>query len=140
MKVNKQHDHSRTLLQAAGIRPTRQRAALAALLFDGCDKHMTAEQVHAAAFKQKANMSLATVYNTLHQFTEAGLLHEVMIDSSRVYFDTNTHAHHHFFDEATGELHDIPAKNVHIARLPKMPTGRKLDRVDVIIRLRSAAE
>ncbi len=139
MKAKKQHGHPEAILQAAGIRPTRQRTALAALLFDGCDKHMTAEQIHAAVRKTKARVALATVYNTLHQFTAAGLLHEVMIDSNRVYFDTNIGNHHHFFDEATGELHDIPADNIHIARLPKTPPGRKLDRVDVIIRLRAAA-
>jgi len=122
-------------LQAAGIRPTRQRAALAAILFDGAPKHMTAEQVHAAARTRRSKVSLATVYNALHQFTEAGLLREVLIDSARVYFDTNTDAHHHFFDEASGDLHDIPAAAVKLARLPKPLKGRKVARVDVIIRL-----
>jgi len=130
------HPHDpRRLLQLAGIRPTEQRMALARLLFDGRDKHMTAEQIHAAARKIRARVSLATVYNTLNQFTEAGLLHEVVIDSSRVYFDTNTGDHHHFFDAASGDLHDIPASDIRIARLPKAPPGRKLGRVDVIIRL-----
>jgi Fur family iron response transcriptional regulator len=137
MSVLKQHEHSQTVLQAAGIRPTRQRRALATLLFDGQHKHMTAENVFAAARKDRTNVSLATVYNTLHQFTKAGLLREVVIDSNRVYFDTNVGPHHHFFDETTGRLHDIPADTVHIAQLPRIPRGRKLDRVDVIIRLRS---
>ena len=129
--------HSRGLLKAAGVRPTRQRLALADMLFDGPHKHVTAEQVYAAVRKTKTHVSLATVYNTLHQFTEAGLLREVVIDSSRVYFDTNIDDHHHFFDEENSMLHDIPAKSVQIARLPKAPTGSKLDRVDVIIRLRA---
>jgi Fur family iron response transcriptional regulator len=124
------------LLQAAGIRPTRQRVALASVLFDGCPKHMTAEQVHAAARKNRARVSLATVYNALHQFTTAGLLREVLVDSSRVYFDTNISAHHHFFDEKSGLLHDIPAEAIGIARLPKPLKGRRVARVDVIIRLR----
>jgi len=140
MKAKKQHSQPEALLQAVGIRPTRQRTALATLLFDGCDKHMTAEQIHAAVRKTKTRVALATVYNTLHQFTAAGLLHEVVIDSNRVYFDTNTGNHHHFFDETTGQLRDIPAGNILIARLPKAPPGRALDRVDVIIRLCAAAK
>ena len=90
-------DHLPPLLQAAGLRPTRQRMALAAVLFDGCHKHMTAEQVYAAA-RKKAPLSLATVYNALHQFTAVGLLREVLVDSNQVYFDTNISSHHHFFD------------------------------------------
>jgi len=109
--------------------------ALSAVLFDGCHKHMTAEQVYAAA-RKKTPISLATVYNALHQFTAAGLLREVLIDSHQVYFDTNTGNHYHFFDQATGKLHDISAKAVRLARLPKLPKGRRFDRVDVIIRLR----
>jgi Fur family transcriptional regulator, iron response regulator len=96
---------------------------------------MTAEQVHAAVRKARTQVSLATVYNTLHQFTSAGLLREVVIDSTRIYFDTNTEGHHHFFDESTSELQDIPAQDVQIARLPKAPPGRKLGQVDVIIRV-----
>jgi Fur family iron response transcriptional regulator len=108
---------------------------MATLLFDGCDKHMTAEQVHAALRRNRSRVSLATVYNALHQFTTAGLLREVMIDNAGIYFDTNTGSHHHFFDAPTGKLHDIPADAVHIARLPKLPRGRKLDRVDIVIRV-----
>ncbi|MFY9287806.1 MAG: iron response transcriptional regulator IrrA [Alphaproteobacteria bacterium] len=139
MKVKKQHDHPKELLQAVGIRPTRQRTALATLLFDGCDKHMTAEQIHAAIRKNKTYVSLATVYNTLHQFTKAGLLHEVVIDSNRVYFDTNIGDHYHFFDESSGELHDIPATDIKIAKLPKAPSGHSIDHVDVVIRLKPSA-
>ncbi len=123
------------LLQKAGLRSTRQRLALGALLFDGMDKHVTAEQVFAAARKTRAHVSLATVYNTLHQFTEAGLLREVVIDASRVYFDTNITDHHHFFHKNEGTLMDVPASSVHVDRLPQLPDGLKLDRVDVIIRV-----
>lgn len=125
------------LLQTAGLRSTRQRLALAALLFDGMNKHVTAEQVFESACKSRAHVSLATVYNTLHQFTEAGLLREVVIDATRVYFDTNTSDHHHFFNETEGMLTDVPAASVHVDRLPKLPAGVQLERVDVIIRVRS---
>ena len=136
MNPHPQHPRLQALLQAAGLRPTRQRLALAGALFDGCPRHVTAEQVHAAMRVKRSKVSLATVYNALHRFTEAGLLREVVIDSNRIYFDTNIDMHHHFFDQATGLLHDIPAKAVHISRLPNLPRGRQLDRVDVIIRLR----
>lgn len=137
MRTRSYPGHLPPLLQAAGLRPTRQRLALATILFDGMPKHMTAEQVYAAARKNKARLSLATVYNALRQFTQAGLLRQVMTEASRVYFDTNCDAHYHFFDETTGQLRDIPAKEIAIARLPKLPAGRLLDRVDIIVRLRS---
>lgn len=138
--MNDQNEQSTALLQAVGLRSTRQRLALAGLLFDGTHKHMTAEQVHAAVSKGKNPVSLATVYNTLHQFTDAGLLRQIVIDSTRIYFDTNIDAHHHFFDETSGQLHDVPADTVRIAQLPKIPRGSTLDRVDVIIRVRSSAQ
>jgi len=125
------------LLQNAGLRSTRQRLALGGLLFDGIDKHVTAEQVFEMAKKNSAPVSLATVYNTLHQFTEAGLLREVVIDSSRIYFDTNTGDHHHFFNETEGYLMDVPASSVHVDKLPKLPAGLRLERVDVIIRVQA---
>ena len=128
-------DYGQKLLQMAGLRLTRQRQGLATLLFDGTHKHMTAEQVFAAARKQRMPVSLATVYNTLHQFTEAGLLREVAVDPGRVYFDTNIGAHHHFFDEDSGMLTDVPADAVRIARLPQVPKGHKLGRVEVLIRV-----
>lgn len=131
-----QHGRLPFLLQGAGIRPTRQRLALAAVLFDGIPKHLTAEQVYAAVRKSKIRVSLATVYNTLHQFTKAGLLDQVVIDANRIYFDTNIKPHHHFLDQTTGELQDVPAAAIRIAKLPKPPAGRRLDRVDVIVRIR----
>jgi Fur family iron response transcriptional regulator len=136
MKSPAHPDHLPPLLQAAGLRPTAQRMALARVLFDGCHKHMTAEQVHAAVRKSRTRVSLATVYNTLHRFTAAGFLRQVVIDSNRVYFDTNTASHYHFFDPATGALHDIAANEVRIAKLPKPPKGRKIEGIGVIVRLR----
>jgi Fur family iron response transcriptional regulator len=127
------------LLQAAGLRLTRQRQALAAILFDGTHKHLSAEQIHTATRKKHISISLATVYNTLHQFTKAGLLREINIDSAHVYFDTNTEQHHHFFHEDVGTLMDIPASSVDITRLPKPPQGMEIGRVDVILRVRSSS-
>ena len=132
-------DDRALMLQQAGLRLTRQRQALAAILFDGTHKHVTAEHVHAAARKKRAAISLATVYNTLHQFTSAGLLREIVIDASRIYFDTNVESHHHFFDESNGRLTDVPASSVAIASLPKPPSGTKIDRVDVVLRVRGKA-
>ena len=133
---SKPHDERLTaLLQDAGLRPTRQRLALAEFLFDGRDKHVTAEQVHAAAVKRRARVSLATVYNTLNHFTDAGLLRHVTVDGGQIYFDTNTGEHHHILDETAGFLIDIPALSV--SRLPPLPSGKKLSRIDVIVRMRA---
>jgi Fur family transcriptional regulator, iron response regulator len=123
------------LLKEAGLRLTRQRQVLAALLFDGQDKHVTAERLHAAACERRESISLATVYNTLHQFTDAGLLRKVIVGQDSVYFDTNTAVHHHFFDEDSGHLTDVPASAVDIALLLPPPGGRKVSRVDVMIRI-----
>jgi len=125
-------------LRDAGLRPTRQRLALAKLLLDGRERHVTAEMLHAEALASGVKLSLATVYNSLHQFTAAGLLKEVVVDASRTYFDTNTGQHHHFFDEADGRLADIPVDQVSIGRLPTPPAGREIAGVDVVIRIRRA--
>ena len=123
-------------LRAAGLRPTRQRVALARLLFDGCDRHVTAELLHEEAQSRKVPVSLATVYNTLHQFTEAGLLREVAVDGSKTYFDTNTTAHHHFFVEGDNALVDIPGAEELVSKMPVAPAGYEIARVDVVVRLR----
>jgi Fur family iron response transcriptional regulator len=126
------------LLRAASLRPTRQRQALARLLFAGGDRHVTAEQLHGESRTAGASMSLATVYNTLHQFTRVGLLRELVVDSGCSYFDTNISHHHHFFDERVGDLIDISGDSVQIATLPEAPKGKVISRVDVIVRLRDA--
>ncbi|MEE3626280.1 Fur family transcriptional regulator [Nitrospirillum sp. BR 11752] len=122
-------------LARAGLRPTRQRVALAKLLFDGRDRHVTAEQLHGQASTADMRVSLATVYNTLHQFTEAGLLREVVVEAGRSYFDTNVSDHHHFFVEGSGHLLDIPGHALEVSGLPEAPAGTRVARVDVIIRL-----
>jgi Fur family transcriptional regulator, iron response regulator len=126
-------------LRACGLRPTRQRVALARLLFHGSDRHVTAEQLHGEATSAAIRVSLATVYNTLHQFTAAGLLREVVVEPGRSYFDTNIDDHHHFFCETTGMLQDIPGAAVMVSQLPGAPPGTEISRVDVIIRVRRQA-
>src|SRR3954470_17209919 len=131
--------HALDRLQQAGLRPTRQRLALARLLFDKVDRHITAEQLHAEATDAEVQVSLATVYNTLHQFTDAGLLREVVVEAGRSYFDTNVSDHHHFFLVDSGSLLDIAGEHVAVAALPDAPHGTAVERVDVIIRLRDVA-
>ena len=123
-------------LRSAGLRPTRQRLALARLLLENGDRHITAEQLHGEALGADIQVSLATVYNTLHQFTEAGLLREVVVEPGRSYFDTNTTDHHHFFCDANGRLQDIPGEDVMVSGFPLPPLGTEICRVDVIIRVR----
>lgn len=126
-------------LKLVGLRPTRQRLALGELLFTGCDRHVTAEQLHGEALGADIRVSLATVYNTLHQFTEAGLLREVVVEAGRSYFDTNTSEHHHFFHEGDNRLTDICGSTLALAGLPVPPEGSAIDRVEIIIRLKPAA-
>jgi len=122
-------------LRGAGLRPTRQRLALAKLLFGGEDRHVTAEALHGEAQAANVRVSLATVYNTLHQFTDAGLLREIAADASKAYFDTNTTSHHHFYLEDEGVLRDIPGEDITIQSLPVAPAGTKIDSVDVVVRI-----
>lgn len=122
-------------LRGVGLRPTRQRLALAKLLFDGGDRHISAEQLHSEALSHNIRVSLATVYNALHQFTDAGLLREIVVDAGRSYFDTNTSCHHHFFFERSGRLEDIPGEQISVDRLPLAPVGHDITRVDVIVRV-----
>lgn len=127
--------HAADWLQGAGLRPTRQRMGLAQLLYGDGHRHVTAEQLHGEAMAGGLKVSLATVYNTLNQFTDAGLLREVVVESGRSYFDTNTVSHHHFFHEADGVLEDIHGDDVVMSRLPAPPVGKKVVRVEVIVRL-----
>ena len=123
-------------LRHCGLRPTRQRVALADLLFAKGDRHLTVEELHAEATEAGVPVSLATVYNTLHQFTEAGLIRVLAVESARTYFDTNISDHHHFFVEGRNEVLDIPISNLEIDNLPDAPEGMEIAHVDVIIRLR----
>lgn len=127
--------HMQRRLKRADSLPTRQRLALTRLLFEQGDWHITAEQLHGEAVGAAVRVSLATVYNALHQFIEAGLLREVVVNSGRSYFDTNVSDHHHFFFEDTGRLLDIPGEDVAVSDLPKPPAGAAIRRVDVMIRV-----
>jgi Fur family iron response transcriptional regulator len=128
-------DRLTAYLREAGLRPTRQRMALAALLFDQGDRHVTAESLYSEALESGVKVSLATVYNALHTFTSKGILREISIDSSRSYFDTNVEEHHHFYFEKSGTLEDIDQSQIRLTRLPKTPGGLKVSRVDIVIRV-----
>ncbi len=123
-------------LRTAGLRPTRQRVSLAHLLFSRGHRHVSAEALHVEAQAAKVPVSLATVYNTLHQFNDVGLLRAVAVESSKTYFDTNTSDHHHFFIENENRVVDVPASAISVTDLPEPPEGMEIDRVDVIVRLR----
>lgn len=125
-------------LRQVGLRPTRQRLALAHILFSAGDRHASAEALHAEALAARVPVSLATVYNTLNQFTRAGLLREVAVEGNRSYFDTNTSNHFHYFLEDQGHLVDIGTEHVEVTGLPALPEGTAIDRIDVIVRLRRA--
>jgi Fur family transcriptional regulator, iron response regulator len=123
------------LLRRAGLRPTRQRVALATLLFGAGDRHVTAEILHEEAVRAGERVSLATVYNTLHQFKRAGLLREIAIGGQRAYFDTNTSNHNHYFIEGDGKLMDIPGDTIRVDGLPEPPEDLKISHIDVVVRL-----
>jgi Fur family iron response transcriptional regulator len=123
------------LLEGAGLRPTRQRLSLATLLFAGGDRHVNAEMLHEEAVRSGVRVSLATVYNTLHQLVRAGLLREIAIGGQRAYFDTNTSNHNHFFVEAEGKLVDITGDTIRVEGLPEPPDHLKISHIDVVVRL-----
>jgi Fur family iron response transcriptional regulator len=129
----------KSMLRDVGLRPTRQRMALGWILFAKGDRHLTAEMLYEEASKAKVPVSLATIYNTLHQFTEVGLLRQIAVDGSKTYFDTNVSDHHHFFVEGENALVDIPNSDVVVDRMPSAPEGYEVARVDVIVRVKRKA-
>ena len=129
-------DGASARVRAAGLRPTRQRIALATILFRHGDRHVTAETLHEEAAEAGVRVSLATVYNTLHQFTKAGMLSEVVVDSGKAYFDTNIGDHQHFYVEDDGALIDIPGEHISVTGVPAPPAGMAVDRVDVVVRIK----
>lgn len=126
----------RGMLREVGLRPTRQRMALGWILFAKGDRHVTAEMLYDEATKARVPVSLATVYNTLNQLTESGLLRQVSVDGTKTYFDTNVTSHHHFYLENNHELVDIPDPHVVLQKMPDIPEGYEISRIDVVIRLR----
>ena len=137
MKTVRPYSHVLEKICAVGLRPTRQRLALAKVLFENGNRHTTAEMLHSEAQAAHIRVSLATIYNTLHQFTKAGLLREIVVDASRSYFDTNTSPHQHFFIEETGGLEDISDELVTLSELPPPPKGTTIERVDVVVRVKA---
>jgi Fur family iron response transcriptional regulator len=123
------------ILRRAGLRPTRQRIALARLLFSGEDRHVSAELLHDEARAIGEKISLATVYNALHLLRQAGLLRELAIDGQRTYFDTNTSNHSHFYDETNGTVLDICSDGIRVDGLPEPPKGKRIAHVDIVVRL-----
>ena len=123
-------------VREAGLRPTRQRTALAELLFAKGDRHLSAEELHEEALAAGVAVSLATVYNALHQFTGAGLLRILAVEGARTYFDTNISDHHHFFVEGENRVVDIAGGPVSVVNLPEPPEGMEIANVDIIVRLR----
>ena len=136
MTASRPFTNALELLRAAHLRPTRQRMALGWILFGKGDRHITAEMLYEEATKAKVPVSLATVYNTLHQFTDVGLLRQVAVDGSKTYFDTNVSQHHHFFVEGENDLLDIPDADVVVGKTPIPPEGYEVARIDVVVRLR----
>ena len=138
MTDKRPYAHTQQQLQQAGLRLTRQRLALGRLLFEGPNRHVTAESFHGEAQEEGIQVSLATIYNTLNQFTDAGLLRQVVVDGHRIYFDTNMTEHHHFFFEDSDDLVDIDADTIEVSGLPHAPDGTSVSRVDVIVRLKDS--
>ena len=127
--------HVKELLRSYDLRPTDQRLMVGKLLFDGIDKHVTAESIYRVLKKRNEKISLATVYNILHDFSNKKLLEKVIIDPEKVYFDTNTNIHYHFYYDDKKTLIDIPKDNILINSLPKAPKGQVIKNVEIIIHL-----
>lgn len=139
MNIMQKNEDWLSVLRRAGLRPTRQRIALCRLLFGKGHRHLTAETLHLEIQEEGLSISLATVYNTLHQFTDSGLLKQVVVDPTRTYFDTNLTDHHHFFFEKEGILSDIPGGKIEMGEVPPAPDGTRIKSVDVIVRLATVA-
>lgn len=137
--MNNKSEQISDKLRAAKLRPTRQRLALAELMFSKGDRHLSAENLFEEAREAGVAVSLATIYNTLHQFTDNGLLRAISIDSSKTYFDTNTGDHHHFYMEDSDSVIDMPHNDLKIQNLPQPPKGMEISRVDVVVRVRSSS-
>jgi len=122
------------MLRNSGITPTHQRIKIGEVLFS-CKQHLSAEQVLVAVNQDDGEVSKATVYNTLGVFSQCGLIREVIVDPSKVFYDSNLSKHHHLYYSDTGELEDIANESVEISKLPELPSDLQIEDVDVIIRV-----
>ena len=127
-------------LKQVGLRPTRQRVELLNLLCSKGDRHVTPESLHVEARDAGIRVSLATVYNTLNQFTDNGVLQRLITEAGVTWFDTNVTDHHHFYDEQTGELTDFPAELLSVSRLPDPPSGKAVSAVSIVVRISESAQ
>ena len=126
----------RDRLRRSGLRPTQQRLSLGWLMFGRGDRHLTADVLYEEAIRAKVPVSLATVYNTLNQFTEAGLLRQLALDAAKAVYDTDVRPHHHFLFEEDGTVVDMPVGAVAVGALPEPPEGMEVSGVDVVVRVR----
>jgi len=123
------------MLDNSPLKLTSQRINLIKTLFEGGNQHFSAEDAYNKVKVTGLRISLATIYNCLNQFTTHGILKMVKASSDKVYYDTNLETHHHFFCRTSGELTDIDAKKVYISKLPKIPEGKKLNSIEVIVNI-----
>lgn len=131
-------DNLADLLRSHGINPTHQRMEIAHAIFSR-GEHLSADRILALVNERASETSKATVYNTLNLFREKGLVREVLVDRSKVFYDPNTNPHHHFYNVDTGALTDIDARDIHVTGLPALPQGMTSEGVDIIVRIRSGA-
>ena len=123
-------------IEQSGIRPTKQRRILAKILFEKGDRHISAENLFDEVKKEDRKISMATIYNTLKQFTSLGLIREIVVDQNKSLYCTNNKSHYHLYIEDEGKIHDIPTENINLD-IPSIPACLTLHSIDVIVRVRS---
>ena len=124
-----------TKLKKFGIKITKQRMEIASILFDGEFKHFSADDLYNLTEKKNLQISLATIYNTLKEFSNLGLIKEIIIDPNRIWYDTCVKNHYHFYNSATNKLIDIPEAQIKVSKLPSIPKGHKIEQMNVVIHL-----
>lgn len=136
---DRQNDSVRHTLRSHGVIPTAQRVQIGRVVLTR-PTHFSAEQLYEQVNESGAHVSKATVYNTLGLFVEKGLLRQVLVDPSKVFYDSNMAPHHHFYDVESGELADIEASEIQIGALPEAGDGVEIEGVDVVVRIRRSAD
>ena len=135
MCKNEHIDKALKMLENSPLKVTGQRIAMIKLLFVNGAAHFTAEDIYEIVNKKRIKISLATIYNCLNQFKEFGIIKAIKVSSDKIYFDTNLKEHYHFFCVKSAKLIDVETKKVKISKLPKIPEGKKLKSIDVIINI-----